>query len=368
MKNILFLIPTLGGGGAERVLVNLVNNLDKEKYKITVQTLFDVGANRQYLKEHIEYIPGFKKMFSGNVLLFKLFTPQALYKLLVKKRYDIAVSYLEGPAARIVAGCPYDSKLISWIHTIQYDGKNAAYSYRSVHEAELCQKKFSKVVCVSEDIKKDYLSIYPFVDECCVKYNTNETEIIVDKSTEKISDNFYSQNYNIISLGRLIPEKGYDRLVKAHKRLLLEGLKHHIYIFGEGNQKKYLEEMIKENQVQSTFHLLGYETNPYKYIKNADMFICSSRREGFSTAVTEALILGIPVVSTEVSGAKELLGKNDEYGLVVDNSTDGVYEGIRRMLENDSTLPYYKKMSQVRGLTFSKEITVNAIEDMFDNI
>lgn len=89
MKTILFVIPSFGGGGAERVLVNLVNNLDKTKYKVFVQTLFDVGVNKRYLDSEIEYIPGLKKQFPGNVFFMKLFTPKALYHLLVREKYDI---------------------------------------------------------------------------------------------------------------------------------------------------------------------------------------------------------------------------------------------------------------------------------------
>lgn len=85
-----------------------------------------------------------------------------------------------------------------------------------------------------------------------------------------------------------------------------------------------------ENNLTDTFTFLGYRDNPYKYVKKADLYVCSSRREGFSTAVTEALIVGTPVVSTNCSGAYELLGKNNEYGIVTENNEDALYEGIKK--------------------------------------
>lgn len=368
MKNILFLIPTLGGGGAERVLVNLVNNLSKEKYRITVQTLFDVGTNKKYLKGHVEYIPGFEKIIPGNVRLFKLFSPEFLYKKLVKKRYDIVVSYLEGPTARIVAGCPYDSKLISWVHAEQKTVSAAAYSYRSTQEYVKCCQKYDYTVCVAETVKQDFLSTVQLNKPCTVLYNTNEDQIIRDKGKEDAVLPVGRDGIKVISVARLRPEKGFDRLIEVHKRLLDEGFAHEIFVLGEGDEKEKLLKMIHSHRVQETFHLMGFHQNPYKYISKADLYVCPSFREGFSTAVTEALILGIPVVSTECSGAKELLGNDNEFGIVVENSTEGIYKGMKSMLSGVATIHKYKLASEQRGQFFSKENTVLRVEQLLDNI
>lgn len=369
MKTILFLIPSLGGGGAERVLVNLVNNLDKSKYRISVQTLFDIGVNRQYLNNDIEYIPGFKKMISGNVRIFKVFSPKILYCHIVKKKYDIVVSYLEGITARIISGCPYsNSKLISWIHGEQKSKEVASYPFKSYDEAQKCYNRFNINICVADSVKKDFCSIFPLNKNCKVLYNINENSEIIKKSKEKTEDFEKPEEITIFSVGRLIKEKGYDRLINVHKRLLAQGKRHQIFILGEGTERENLEQKIQDNGVSTTFHLLGFQNNPYKYIAQADLFICSSRREGFSTAVTEALILGIPVVSTSCSGAYELLGQNNEYGLVTENSEEGIYEGMYQMLNSSEFLKYYKTKAVERGKYFSKEKTVKAVEEMLDTL
>lgn len=369
MKKILFLIPSLGGGGAERVLVNLVNNLDKTKYEITVQTLFDVGVNRNYLDKHIGYIPGFCKQFPGNTKVLKVLSPKRLYRLVVKERYDIVVSYLEGPTARIVAGCPYkDTKLVSWIHGEQRNIQTAAYSFRSKEEARKCYNSYDNTICVAETVKEDFLSLFSDVKNCDVLYNTNEDSKIIANSKEDVESDLFSKEINIISIGRLRKEKGYDRLIKVHKRLLEQGIKHHIYILGKGSEEDALKKMISDCGVESTFHLLGFHANPYKYVSKADLFVCSSRREGFSTAVTEALIMGIPVVSTLCSGAKELLGDNNEWGIVTENSEEGVYNGLYKILTTAGLIQYYRKKAQERGKNFSKDNTVKAVENMFDQL
>ena len=162
--------------------------------------------------------------------------------------------------------------------------------------------------------------------------------------------------------------KGYDRLARVHKKLIDEGLNHHIYILGIGEDEDKINRYIKENNLQETYTLLGFRDNPYKYVSKCDLFVCSSYREGFSTAVTESLVVGTPVVSTLCSGAQELLGYNNEYGLVVENSEDGIYEGIKKLLEDRELLNYYKEKAIERGSFFSKEKTVKAVEDMIDSL
>ena len=159
-KKILFFIHDLGHGGAEKVLVNLVNNLDKNKFDITVLALFGGGVNEGFLKEDIKYKTIFKKTFRGNSNIMKLFSPRFLHQRFVKEKYDIEVSYLEGPCARIISGCPYDDvKLVSWIHSEHHTKKNAAKKFRSYEESVKCYQKFDKTICVSEYVMQTVFSI-----------------------------------------------------------------------------------------------------------------------------------------------------------------------------------------------------------------
>lgn len=367
MKSILFLIPNLGGGGAERVLVNMVNNLDKNKYDITVQTLFDVGVNKQFLHKDVKYIGGFSHVFRGNIHLLKCFSPKFLYQIIVKKRYDLVVSYLEGPTARIVSGCPFtDSKKISWIHGEKCTAKRFAESFRSIQEAVSCYSKYDKTICVANTVREDFEK---FVNtDCAVLYNLNEDCQIHEMGKEPITDIQFSSEVNLISVGKLTETKGFDRLLHVHQRLLKQGIRHHIYIVGSGSEEAILRREASNLGVFDTFHLIGFKVNPYKYVAKADIFICSSRREGFSTAVTEALYLGVPVVSTCCSGAKELLGSNNEFGIVTENSEEGIYQGLKQMLTDKQLREHYREMSVCRGQTFSKEQTLQRIEDLFDSI
>ena len=367
MIKILFFIPSLAHGGAEKVLVNLVNNMDKSKFDITVQTLFAGGVNEQFLNKDIKYKYCFKKTFRGNSQILKMFSPKSLYKKFIKEHYDIIVSYLEGPTARIVSGCTDgETKLVSWIHVEQHTKEKASYSFKSYDEAKLCYGKFNKTICVSEYVKNDFGNIFDNVKNIEVLYNTIETDQIINKAEESIDDCFFDKKVKtLVAVGTLKKSKGFDKLIRIHKRLLDYGILHNIIILGQGPEKDKLSSMISEFHVEDSFKLLGYNTNPYKYIKNSDMFVCSSVAEGFSTAATEALVVGTPVVTVEVSGMKEMLGENNEYGVVTENNEDALYEGIKKMLTTPGMLDDYAKRAKERGKEFSTEKTVKAVEEMF---
>ena len=370
MIKLLYLIPNLAHGGAEKVLVNLANNMDKTKFDVTVQTLFDVGVNRQYLNSDVKYIGGFKRMPRGNTYVMKLFSPEKLFKYFIRDNYDIIVSYLEGPTARIVSGCTNpNTKLVSWIHIEQHTKELASKSFRSYKEALDCYSKFDRTVCVSDTVKDDFESIFDTKKSVEVLYNTNESEKIKKLSDEKVDDvNFSKDIINIISVAKIVPSKGYDRLMKIHKKLIEENIKNHIYILGIGEEKEKYEKYLTENNLTDTFTFLGYRDNPYKYVRKADLYVCSSRREGFSTAVTEALIVGTPVVSTNCSGAYKLFGKNNFYGIVTENNDDVLYEVIKKILTTPDLLEAYAAKAKERGKAFSTEKTVKSVEEMLENL
>lgn len=368
MKKVLFLIPTLGGGGAERVLVNLVNNLDSSQYTITLQTIFKPGVNASLLHRNIAFIPGKLKQFRGNTKLMKLFSPKFLFSLIVKQKYDIIVSYLEGPTARIVSGCQdKDTKLVAWIHTDLSHGATTK-SFKSKKEAEACYNRFDHIACVAQKVKEALIDTYNISRPISVIYNTNEDDVIREKANERLTDIHFSSETNLISVGRLTHVKGFDRLIRVHKRLLDEGIAHHLYIVGAGEEEQKLRCQIKEEKLADSVSLVGFKANPYKYISNADLFVCSSYNEGFSTVVTESLILGIPVVSTDVSGAKELLGMNNEYGIVTKNSDEGLFLGLHKILQNPSLLNQYKVKANERGKSFSKQHTTQSVIDLFNSL
>lgn len=367
MVKILFLIHDLGQGGAEKVLVNLVNNMDRSIFDISVTVLFGGGVNEQFLAPDIHFYAVFPKEVPGNSKLMKLLTPKQLHKLCVKKHYDIEVSYLEGPSARVVSGCQdKDTKLVCWIHSTITGIEDAARSFRSIQEARNCYGLFDQVVCVSKWTKQAFLNEFPELSNVLVLYNTIESDEILEQSMLPVPDNmFHDGEIKLITVGSMKPVKAFDRLIRIHDRLRKGGYPVHTYFLGIGPDLNKLQNQAANLGHNNTITFLGYETNPYKYVAKADLFVCCSLSEGFSTAVTEALIVGTPVCTVEVSGMKEMLGDNNEWGIVTDNDEEALYLGIRDLLDVPTKLSYYKEKAAERSKIFSTSNTVKATEEVF---
>lgn len=167
----------------------------------------------------------------------------------------------------------------------------------------------------------------------------------------------------VCSVGRLVEAKGYDRLLKVHKRLYDEGILYDLVIVGDGPEYDNYCRYTSDNGIEDSVHLIGKRDNPYKYMKQSDLFVCSSRWEGFSTVISEAVILGVPIVTTNVSGTSELLG-NNEYGLITENTTEALYRGLKQYLTDSTMQKYYRNKVKERTSFFDKELRLKEIVEL----
>lgn len=371
MKKLLFFIPSLDGGGAEKVLVNLVNNLDKKIFSVTVQTLFDCGENRKYLDPSVQYKYVFKHIFRGNIHLFKLFSPKQLYRYMVKEEYDIVISYLQGPTTRIVSGCDNkDTLLVNWIHNEFHERYKITKCYRSDKEAVICNRRYAATVFVANSAKIAYEKVFSeLMTNNFVLYNTIESDLIKEKSIEIVPDMSSDNIIKLISVGRFVPQKAFDRLIRICARLIHEdGLNINLYLLGQGPLLGECKKIANQEKIKEQVLFLGYQENPYKYVKNSDLFVCSSLQEGFSTAVTESLIVGTPVITTMCSGMEELLGSNEEYGVIVDNDENALYERIKQIITTENELYELSERAKLRGSYFNKDYLLKETEKFLINL
>lgn len=368
MIKVLFLIHDLGQGGAEKVLVNLVNNMNFTKFKVSVIALFGEGINEQFLRPEIQYHSIFSKTFLGNSHVMKVFTPEFLHKWFIKDEYDIEISYLEGPTARIISGCKNpNTKLVSWIHCTMGSSREVAASFRNIEEAETCYNMLNKIVFVSEGVCKAFIENCNYNGPWEILYNIFEYDKILKMSKEDVNE-INKDKIGLIAVGTLKPVKGFDRLLRIVKQLYEEGYPIHLYILGIGPQQKELEQFVEENSLKDVVSLLGYKTNPYKYLSKCSLFVCSSFSEGFSTAVIEALIVGTAVCTVDVSGMKEILGENNEFGVVTANTEEALYQGIKQLVSDPELLKQYRNRAKNRGKSFNTASTVNAVEEFLQSI
>lgn len=363
-KKILFFIFDLGHGGAEKVLVQLVNALDPNQYDITVQTIFNVGVNKDSLKSHIHRKWLFGKQFNGMKYLIQLFSPNFLHKKLVKEHYDYEIAYLEGIPTRVLSGCKdKNTKTFAWVH-IQMVDKNKFFStYRSLREAHRCYQKFNKIAFVSEIAQSTFLEKTGWKDLTTgIVHNTLDIDQIRILSQESIDMNLDSDVINLCSVGRLTQQKGYVRLVHILKKLYQKGIENwHFYLLGEGELHNEIANAVEKSGLSQKVTLLGYDTNPYKYVSKMDYFVCSSYKEGYSTAVTESVIVGTPVITTDCAGMLEILG--NEAGTIVENTDEALEAILEKVLTDRSLIADYKKGAISRSVVFSKEKTLQEFEN-----
>lgn len=364
MINILFFIESLSGGGAEKVLRDLVNAMDQTRFAITVQTLYPEDAGK-YFAQGIRYRYCYPKASRWNGLRMRLEAALGLtYPLHIRDAYDIEVAYLECGATKIMAGSTNKQTLkLAWVHSDlkSWGGDVSAFAAKTREYYE----KYDAAVCVSENVRRSFAELFGNAVRAFTVYNTINDGEITEKAARPLPEGIAKRRFTVVTVGRLSVPKHFIRALTAHKRLLEEGIAHDLWIIGEGEERPVLEEYIRDNHLETSAKLMGFYENPYNLMKCADLLICSSIYEGFSTFVTEGLILGKPIVTTDVSGMRELLG-DSEYGLITENDDEAFYRGLKRMLTDPQLLAHYRQQAELRGKDFSCEKLVRATETFLE--
>lgn len=363
MIKILFFIETLKAGGAEKVMLDLVNNMDQTKFDITVQTVWPCDADK-YLVPGIRYKTMYSAQNEANILRYRAEAETGLaYRLHVKDSYNIECAYLEmGPTKVMSASTNKKAKKLAWVHCDL--SKKIGNINAFVAKAGKQYRKFDEILCVSENVLESFQRLFGAEVPTRVLHNVVEDDVIRERSSAPLPNGLMRRRLTAASLGRLTHQKGYDVLLKVHERLVREGFDYDLWIAGEGEDRPMLEQYIADHDLADSVKLLGFQENPYPILEAADLLVCSSRYEGLSTFVTEGLILGKPIVTTDCTGMRELLG-DSEHGLITEMTEDALFEGMKTMLQNETLRSDYQEKAAARGLDFSTDRLVRDTEAYF---
>ena len=375
-RKIIFFIESLSGGGAEKVLTIILHHIDYLKYDITLLTLTNGGILEKDLdlkKVHYKTIISTKFSKIGifwNKVLYNLFYKilplSLLCRWFIPKNQDIYVAFVEGYSTKLLSFLPRTDKKIAWVHI---DLKNYPWTqnkgiYKNLEEEKICYEKYNKIVCVSlsvEKVMKEYFQLSNVI----TIYNPIDSNGIIQMALEQ-SNIKISNGFNIVSVGRLVNQKGYDLLIPMISHMKKEGINANLYLLGEGCERAQLESLIEKNHISDFVHLLGYQKNPYSIMKDMDLFVCSSRSEGYSLVIAEAIVLGLPVVSMNCSGPNELLDGN-KYGQLCD-TYDELYQSIKKAVIDKLYLEDLKNRSKARKDFFEVRTILNQINQLFDEV
>ena len=383
-KKLLFVIPNLGVGGAEKSLVNLLNELDYDKYEVDLFLMSKTGIFLEQLPKEVNVLPEslyFKKFsirfykslwwflthFKFSLVFYKiLFTlsnrltknvvlsEQKNWRYLkhffpvLSKEYDVSIGYLEKNANYIAVDSVKAKKKIGFIHT---DYKEMGMYKR--YDLPFFEK-MNYVISVSENCVFCLEKEFPeFPNKFKMVHNINSPKVIGHLSKISIEENIKLPY--ILSIGRLIKLKSFDLAIKACKILINRGLTINWYVIGTGELKEELEEQIKEHELEQYFFLLGIRKNPYPYIKNALIYCQTSVFEGKSIAIDEAKILKKPIVVTNFPTAKDQI-QHLENGYICEINPEAIADAIELLIKDEKLREKFTENLSKEDFGIEKEL------------
>ncbi len=391
MKKLLFIINTLGCGGAERAMLNLFSALDSNKYEISLFVLTSQGELRRELPDNVRLINKKYKEVSvltkkgrrlltlsvlkagiGKALFLrrapyiiknflimrkkgKIMPDKLLWRLLsdgapkIQEEYDLAVAYLEGGATYYVADYVKAKKKAALVHI---DYEKAGYT----RELDLdCYEKFDRIFTVSDEVKEHFLSFYPEYENKTSVFNNILNQERIKKMAEQgegFNDGF--KGLRILTVGRLTRQKRYDVAINAMKLMKEKiGVPIRWYVLGEGDLRQELEQQIKSAGLENDFILMGVKENPYPYYKGCDFYVHATEFEGKSIALQEAQVFGKPILATDCSGNREQI-ENGTDGILCELDPGQVCEKLLYMINNPEKCKGYAEKAKQKELCNTK--------------
>lgn len=405
-KKVLFILPSLAVGGLERVQVTIANKLCKQGFDITIMILEPVDTLKTELdssirliykpyRKHLgQRIPYIRHKFYDDGMWETRATPEQLHEYYVgNDYYDVEIAFFRGLSIKIVSGgikknhndfrknrCAQkkintdfsenvvqrelERKRIAWVHNDFRRATGYANNFKSMRDVFKAYSLFDNVVCVSEEAKNGFIEVIGDTGNLTRIYNILPVESIKEKAQELPTVHVPKEQFHLVIVGRLLDSaKGQKRLINVVARLHDEGKSISLALVGGGNDEQMLKEEIAAKHAGDYIKMCGNQINPYPFIKEADMLVCASYYEGYNLTVAEALILGVPVLSTNCTGPSEILDCG-KYGIIVENSEDGLYHGLKKLAESPDQLDKIRKKANNRRSFFDEEKLLNQITDL----
>ena len=295
-------------------------------------------------------------------------TPRQLYEYYVgKEEFDVEIAFFRGLCVKIISGSTNQNAVrLAWVHNDFRRARGYQNNFRSINEVRDAYVRFDRVVCVSNEAKTGFIETIGDAGNLTTIYNMLPVEKIKSLAEEKLPQKYPRAKLHAVIVARLDDKtKGQLRLINAVTRLHAEGADISLSVVGSGKDHEKLKKTVKENNAEGYITLHGQQSNPYPFIKNADLLVCASYYEGFNLTVAEALILETPVLSAECTGPCEILD-NGKYGMLVANSEEGLYNGLKEFVERPEKLAEYRQKAKARQAFFDENKTVKQITALFN--
>ncbi len=328
MKKLLIFGYTMDMGGAEKALLDTINYLH-DKIQIDLYLFTKTGPLMKEIPSDVNVYTLKNNLFEYLFFRFvPIYRKHKINKIYNKQRYDYVFGYMEGRSATWVSDIlDKHPKKYAWIHNdvnkfdIGISEKEIINSYNNL----------DKVICVSKEAKDNFCKKYRIDPaKVTVIYNYIDEASILKKANEEIIKN---DVFTFVNVAKMRDQKRQDRLVKAALYLKEKGYQFKIQLVGDGPNLDKINNMVREYNLTDVVEVLGLKTNPYPYIKNADVFVLSSYMEGYGIVIKEALLLKKLIITTDVVGPREIL-EDGKYGIIVSNDDDAIKYAMEDVLKN----------------------------------
>jgi glycosyltransferase involved in cell wall biosynthesis len=366
-QKLLFLIPSLTGGGAERTLINLLQKLDYSRFEVDLVVVLKYGIYIKSVPPEVNCIFLFHSTILVRILAW-LQKKVGFYYVLkhrtankVRGEYDLGISYLDGNFTDLLFFMKGIKKRYSWVHSSYKSNQNFAKFYENKNYRQKLKKEryghLDGIYFVSHDAKEEFIEVFGEFPQMQVIYNFIDSGSVLKKS--ELEQYLPSSIFHFVAVGSLLPVKGFDRLIRASKVVKDKGFNFKVSIIGSGSEKNNLEALINKNDLKDTVNLLGFINNPYPLLKSADVFVMSSVSEALPTVLCEAMILGKATLVTNCSGCREIVA-NGEYGLMAEQSDESLVDNMIKYLSKKSLVEHYEEQSNQRAKLFNDQLVLEA--------
>lgn len=370
----MFLMPSMGIGGAETVLINLLNIIDYNKYDVTLFLGRETGELLGKIPLEVDINGIFPNYLIDRICTvpyrkFGLDLGLKIYGKKIVGKYDVAVSFCDTLYSDLFffSNAQIKKKVVVIQSSyITYKGFIQHNSNKKLARLKNRYRKFDTVVAVSHEAMDEFNQLLGSYADMKVIYNPLNIKHILQSANENINVYKNSDVINLIAVGRLNKVKGYDRLIKAFALLNERKIKFSLSIIGVGPQKDELQGLINELKLEDKVILQGFIENVYPWIKQADIYVMTSLSEGLPTALCEAIVLHKPVLTTNVSGCREVINKG-EYGVLVEGKPEDIANGLKKLIQNEELRCFYSDKSKQRAKIFDDQVVLNQYYNLFNS-
>lgn len=366
MKEILIIQEAMTGGGAEKVLSVILRNYDRSRFRVTLLLLFGGGAFFDSIPADVEVHVLYPDRMSLRSRL-ELHWERPRYAILERRarrvlrgrHFDTAVAFLEGMSTVLLASlADMAARRLAWVH-IDLSSRHWTAKWTSWQRESEAYAAMTEVVFVSGRCRRSLCDMYDLTMPMRVLGNPLDTAAIIAAGAAASPT---KRRFTIVNVGRLVAQKRHDRLIDVAAELHARGLDFDVWILGSGPDEASLQAQIERLGLGDVVHLLGFRSNPYPYIKAADVMCLTSDTEGYPTVVSESLVLGTPVVATPVSGVDEQLAEGG--GVITGFDVDGISDALGELISSPAALERLRQGTTLAARKFDLPTMMRAFEDV----